>query len=750
MSADYLLNLQDMRLRGPILFRRFLPGLFLLTLLSAAGCSTTRVLAEDEVRLEENKVVISGGKKYNASNLTPYIKQKANYYVIGHWHPLLNVYNWQNGKNGAWDRFCRKLGQEPVVFDEDLVGSSVGSMISHLEYEGYYDSQVEPKVSVENRLARVEYEVVPGKQFPLRNVSYSVRDTALAALLQADSANFALRPGDMLSQEALEAESERIAQYFRNNGYWGFSKNYFFFYADTSTVRDSADLYVAIENHTRNESDEAARPHRKYHIGTVTLRPQAGMKVRPQFLHNLNQLQPGAPYSEYRINRTYNRFSSIPFFSSVNMMLRPSQTDSSAVDCTILLQQARLQSVKLNLEGSVNSTGLWGVTPSLSYSHKNLFGGGEVFTLGFRGNFQFMLRDPVRSNELAISTGLSIPWYPSFVWKMPRINLPQMDINFSYNYQNRPEYTRNIVTGTYGFSWNMARRFYYQIYPLQLSAVSATRIDETFYQGIRDPYLKNAFRSHLDLGGSGVLYYTTHPAVNPTVTYFYARLQYDLSGNLLSLFNGTGIYGTGPSGEHLIGGVPYSQYVRAELQAVETVRMGADNQFALAMRALAGAGYAYGNAWSLPFEKLFYAGGANSMRGWRARAVGPGMAPRDTSFAIANQSGDMHLEANVEFRFPMFWKLEGAVFADAGNVWNIGNADIDGEKRDPLSLFTLRNLLRSTALDAGLGARLDFGLVLIRFDLGVRLYDPCVQRWVGAKDWLKGNYAFHFGIGYPF
>ena len=178
--------------------------------------------------------------------------------------------------------------------------------------------------------------------------------------------------------------------------------------------------------------------------------------------------------------------------------------------------------------------------------------------------------------------------------------------------------------------------------------------------------------------------------------------------------------------------------------------LGEEDQYALALRGLAGLGYAYGNSFSLPFEKLFYAGGANSMRGWRARSVGPGMAPRDTSFAIANQSGDMHLETNGEFRFPMFWKLQGAIFLDAGNVWNIGMEALDGESRDPLSLFSFKNLLRSTALAGGLGARVDFGLVLIRFDLGVKIYDPSLQEWMGINDWAMGNYAFHFGIGYPF
>jgi len=725
--------------------RKFGSLIGLLTLLLVAGCSTTKTLAEGEARLASNKVFVTNDMNYNASGLTPYIKQKAGQNRIA-----LAIYNLQNGKGGAWDRFCQRLGQAPVVFDEDQVEASVRSIGDHLEYEGYYNSVIEPEVRMKKKIAKVRYDVTLGKRFPLRHIDYQVRDTALSALLAADSAHFTLIPGDYLSEQALEAESERVARYFRDNGYWGFSKNYFFFYADTTTVRDTADLFVKIENHTRNESEESARPHKVYKIGNVALMPQPGMRIRQQFLHNLNQIQPGERYSEERINQTYSRFASIPFFSSVNMMLRPSQADTSAVDCAILLQQARLQSVKVNLEGSFNSTGLFGVTPALSYSHKNLFGGGEVFTLGFRGNFQFMLTDPTRANEFSVSTGLSIPWYPSFIWRMPKINLPQMDINFAYSYQNRPEYTRQIVTGTYGFSWNVSKRFYYQIFPFQLSAVNASRIDETFYENIRDPYLKNAFRSHLDMGGGGMFYYTTNSTVNPKVSYFYTRFQYDMSGNLLSLFNGTGMYGSGERGEHCIAGVPYSQYIRGEWQAVGTLRIGEAGRYALAMRALAGAGLAYGNSVSLPFEKLFYAGGASSLRGWRARSVGPGMAPRDTSFAIANQSGDMHLETNVEFRFPLFWKLEGAVFLDAGNVWNIGSDDLDGASRDPLSLFSFRDLLKSTAVDAGMGARLDFGLVLIRFDLGLRVHDPSTQEWMGMNDWFNGNYAFHFGIGYPF
>ena len=732
--------------------RRFI---LIIVLSFAAACSTTAMLPEDELRLSENKVTVINAPGYNASSLQPYIKQKANTYIIGKWQPFLYVYNWQNGRNGAWDRLCRKLGQAPVVYDEGQVMPSVRSMLNHLEYEGWYGSRIETR-EVENlkkREVKVLYDVELGHRFPLREVKYTARNSRLDSLMHADSLNFTLKSGGFLSQEALEAESERIAQYFRNNGYWGFSKNQFFFYADTTTTPGVADLFVNVENHTRNESEEMAREPRQYHIGNVSLVPQRGMRIRQSFLYNLNQLKPGEMYSEEKINSIYSRFSSIPFFSSVNMMLRQSSVYSSAVDCGIFIQQGKLQSVKLNLEGSFNSIGLLGVAPSLSYSHKNIFGGGEVLTLGFRGNFQFMLRNPTRATEFAVNTGLSLPWYPEFISRKQNIFLPQQDIKFSYNYQNRPEYTRRIARGTYGFSWNVDKHWFWQLNPVQLSAVNTSRIEDGFIGNITDPYLRNAFRSHIDLGGGATVYYTTNSTVNPKTSYWYARFKFDVSGNLLSMFNGTGMYGEGDGNfkEKQIFGLPYAQFARGELQVVENIRLGEEDQFALVFRQLAGLGYAYGNSLSLPFDQLFYAGGANSLRGWRARAVGPGSAPRDSSFAIANQSGDMHLEANLEFRFPMFWKLQGALFLDAGNVWNIGRADIDGQSRDPRGLFSFRDLARSTALNWGLGVRVDFGLVLIRFDMGMRIYDPLRQDWMGINDWVAdGQSAFHFGIGYPF
>ena len=203
------------------------------------------------------------------------------------------------------------------------------------------------------------------------------------------------------------------------------------------------------------------------------------------------------------------------------------------------------------------------------------------------------------------------------------------------------------------------------------------------------------------------------------------------------------------NGSGMIWNTPYSQFVRAELTLGRTWVWGKNNGQSIATRLLAGAGYAYGNSSALPFEKHFYGGGANSLRGWQARTVGPGTSQMDKSFIIPNQTGDMKLEANIEYRFNIIWKVAGAVFVDAGNVWTLKHKDTPAD--DP-AVFRWNNFGQSLAADWGTGIRLDFGFLLLRFDLGMKIHDPSREnKWVNPGQWLKkDNYALHFGVGYPF
>ena len=721
--------------------------LFASIILAALSCSTTRVLEDGQYRLAKNKINIENSKTFNPAVLEPYLKQKPNSYFIFGWNPFLNLYNWSNGKGGGWDRFVQKLGVAPVVYDPDMVDSSIENLKNHLSYLGYYNSDVTSSIAVTKKRVKVTYDVTLGKQYPISEITYTLPDNKeFAESFLKDTTNLSVKPGDYLSESSLQAETERSSQVLRNQGYYSFNKNYYFFEADTLTIPGSALLNLTVNEYTRNETPKDAQPIRKFYINDVKISYPNTLKFRDNILRELTTITPGDVYSADEINRTYSRLTALKVFSSVNIGMTP--VDTNLVDCSISMAQSKLQGFKFNLESSVNSTGLFGVSPQVSYYHKNIFRGGEWLNLSFMGNFQFKFNDDVRSNEFGVSAGLSFPKFFPLPYRFFKGAIPRTDVNLTYNYQSRPEYTRNIISVTYGYNGNFKRRFFYQAYPLQMNVVRLFDLDEKFYKSlVNDPFLLNAYQDHFDFGSGATLYYTTNPDNTPKTPHFYSRLQFDIAGNTLSAFKQ--LMEKNANGQGMIWNTPFSQFVRGEITLSKTWFLGKKSKQSIATRLQAGAGYAYGNSTSLPFEKHFYAGGSNSLRGWQARTVGPGTAPRDTSFVIPNQTGDMKLEANIEYRFDLFWKLAGALFIDAGNVWTLKADDTEEGQQ---SLFSWKDFGSSIAANWGAGIRLDFGFLLLRVDMGLKVHDPArQQRWVNPGEWFKGdNYALHFGVGYPF
>lgn len=715
------------------------------------SCSTTRVLGDGQFRLADNKVVVDNDRKFNTKEIESYIKQKPNSYIIFGWNPFLNIYNW-SGKNAdkGINKFLRKIGTAPVVYQPSQVEASVENINRHLEYLGYYGSDVRSEVRVNGKRVTVTYSVTLGRRYRIGNVSFAVPDGEFKEDFYADTAAVSIRPGDFLSEDALEKETERAASMFRRKGYFGFTKNYFSFEADTLARRDTADLLMTVKEYTRNQTAEYARPHRKYFFGDVSISYDNDLKFNDRVLKNICTIRPGAMYDEREVNTTYSRLSALRLFSGVNVELNP--RDSGIVDCDISLTKSRTQGFKVNLEGSTNSTGLIGISPQVSYYHKNIFHGGQWLNLGFLGNFQFKYDDrSVKSNEFGVSAGLSFPEFlglPNSIFHGPSV--PRTEINASYNYQNRPEYTRNMISTSYGYSGSLRNgKFFYQFYPIQAKIVRLTNLDPNFYTTLSgNPFMRDAYQNHFDVGSGLVAYYTTSTALVPKETYEYARLQLDASGNVLSLFNKA--MKSDEYGSRLIWNTPYSQYIRTELTLGKTFVFGKNGGQALAIRLLGGVGYAYGNSSTIPFEKQFYSGGANSMRGWQARSLGPGNSKADTTFVIPSQTGDVKLEANLEYRFPMFWKLCGAVFTDVGNIWTLKETDGDDGSH---THFDLKNLAASLAADWGIGLRVDLNFLILRLDMGMKVYDPSLDtaRWRSPSQWLKKDgYTLHFGVGYPF
>ena len=635
-----------------------------------SSCSSTRSLPDGRYRLAGNEVEVLGDKKLSPREFEKYVQQKSNSYLIFGWNPFLNIYNLSGQDTTKFgNRLARKIGVAPVVFEPGAVDASVANIGRHLEYLGYYNSKVSSSVNYDGRKVKVLYTVEPGKRYKIGKLEYSVPEGEFSEDFYADTLNVTIKPGDYLAESVLEEETERSAEWMRRHGWFGFNKNYYSFEADTLVKKDTADLVMFIKEYTRNQSPETAKPFRKYTFGDVSVSWDKDLRFNERVIREMNTIRPGSLYDEREVRNTYSRMSALKVFSGVNIELNP-RDSADVVDCSINLTPSRIQGFQVNYEASTNSSGLIGNSPQVSYFHKNIFHGGQWLNLSFLGNFQFMWDDrSIRSNEFGASVGLSFPeslGLPNSLFTGP--NIPRTEIKASYTYQDRPEYSRTMISASLGYAGALSRgRFLYQIYPIQAKIVRLHDMDTDFYEKFSgNQFLFNAYIDHFDVGSGGMVYYSTSADINPRYNYKYIRFQLDASGNVLNLFNRW--MDEDRRGHRMIWGIPYSQYIRSELTLGHTLFFGRDNNQSFAYRLLGGYSLAYGNSFTVPLEKQFYCGGASSMRGWQVRTLGPGRSKRAEAMIIPSQTGDIKLEANVEYRFPLIGKLNGAAFLDAGNV----------------------------------------------------------------------------------
>lgn len=709
----------------------------LLALGMLVSCSPTRVLSEGDYFLSKNKVVVENSKHFNTRELVPYIKQKENASLFG-WKPFLLLYNTQNGKGKGWDKFVRKLGDPPVIFDEASVRISQENIRSHLEYIGYYGSEVQSDVVTKGKEVTVTYKVNLGKRVAIDSIEFELpRDSAFRACFYADTAHFTLRKGDWLSEKNIDVEASRGSNYLRNNGYYGFNKTDFVYEADTLTLPGKAILTLRLNQ---------LPPKR--HFGEVSIDYPASLPFREKVLRGLNTIKPGDLYSENTVNNTYTRLSQLQLFNAVN--IQTSVGEDQRVRSAIVLSQAKLQGFKVDLQASTNANWLFGISPQLSYFHKNVFGGGEILNVSIRTNHQFSFnsritgdKKSISANEVGLSAGLRIPKFVFLPYESFPGRMPQTELNVSFTYQERPEYKRYVFSGNFGYVGSFNNLLSYQFNPLQLGLIRVPYQDDNFYNSlVTNPFLLQSFIEHFDWGLGGTLLYKTSPEANPTTTYFYTRLQFDTAGNLFSLFKAEKIFG-----------IPYNQYVRGELTLGQVVRFGKDDKHSFAFRFLLGAGVGYGNSISLPYEKLFYAGGASSMRGWQARTLGPGNSKLYDYFVIPSQTAGAKFEMNVEYRFPLFWKLEGAAFVDVGNIYDIVTDRLLSDLYFYEGTFSFDHM-ESLAANWGLGLRVNLDFLVLRLDAGFRIHDPARDagmRWLKFKEMFSNEgCAVHFGVGYPF
>ena len=386
----------------------------------------------------------------------------------------------------------------------------------------------------------------------------------------------------------------------------------------------------------------------------------------------------------------------------------------------------------------------------MGYQNRNIFRGAESFDVSFSVGYEYM-KTPNASKRNAIEFGVNMGLqFPRFLlpFRMQRwqsIQMPRTRLEFGINFQDRPYYRRTLSSVAWGYSWSDLKYSSYSLRPIDINVIDMGYVNkEDFLDRLQNEYLKRSYESQFISGLSFSYVYNNqrkHLGGNATLL----RFNYEMAGNLLDgLMH---LFSRPAAGKdyYEVFGLQYSQYFRADLSVSRKIMLG--EVTALVGRLYGGYGMAYGNSTSIPFDRLFYAGGANSMRGWAPRMLGPGAVPEPEDAVFPTQLGDMKLEANLELRFPIWGMFHGATFVDVGNIWFADRHSAPS----PAAVFHFDSFYRQLGFDAGIGLRLDIKFAVLRLDWGIQIHNPNApagQRWIHNFKWK--NTALNFGVGYPF
>lgn len=759
---------------------------FILGLLFFTACSTTKNIPEGDYLL--NTVNIKNDTKNTTSDLMGFVRQKPNGSLPVFGKFRLKLYNMAGEDTTKWrNRTIKKLGAPPVLYNERQTGMTLSQLRKELNNQGYLDAEVDTLVQRRGKKLTITYEVKGGKPYRIRNYAYNIEDTTMARIMSKVPLKPLLSQGDMFDMSMLEQERAQVNTIMRNVGYFNFSKEFVYFKADTTLNSHQVDLFLNI--YPARDS----LPYNRYKINSVTIVSGYGgtdmsgrgsdearyyfknadttdykdiriIRGRSKFLTNPaiyrnNSLHKGAYFSDRAMTNTYEAYSKIGAIKQVNMKMEPVRNDSSRLlDATVILVPANPHSVRAALEGT-NSAGDIGVAPSITYRHQNLFNGGEQFSVRLRGAYEFIASgknaDLINQNfyEIGVETSLTYPLFLFPFMKQSWRELPSATTRFSlgFNNQHRPEYTRQFFNGTVNYGWNSNRnRMRHSLDFLDINYVLmpwiSDRFQEDFLDNPNNVLLQASYKDQLIARSGYAVTIVNSRSFSPLHPTYVVRLNAEIAGVLPRLVTALGGSTISEDGHKQVLGVAYAEYIKGGAEYARTFRF--TKQHSLAYRVGLGLASPYGNSSVLPFERRYFSGGANSVRGWNTRRLGPGAYQTTNNESdFVNQAGDIKLDLNIEDRHKISELFELAGFIDAGNIWTLRNYENQKEGQ-----FRFAKFYKEIAVAYGFGLRLDLDFLLLRLDTGIRAYDPGLppsQRFVLFQPRFS-RMAVHFGIGYPF
>ena len=734
-------------------------SIIILATLLLVSCAETKYVPDGSYLLDDIRMKIDGetNRELNVTTAKSLVRQQNN----ARWFSMvklpLKVYSLSGRDTTKWgNRLLRSIGEPPVIYDSLQARLTCNDLQMLLQNKGYLDGRVELWTRTKGKKLWAYYKLSTGNPYQIGKLDYQIADPVIDEEFRlSDPQNWGLHSGRQFSIDDLDKERKRIAQMLANNGYYRFHKEYIRFEADTmSAGRNHVDLTLLLNvDHAEDSADVL---HRRYKIRRLTF--QSGSQqdsvihLRENVLNECCYIREDAYYSASDLQNTYNHFARLGAVKYTNISFREIP-DSALLDCNIQLQTNKPSTLSFQPEGT-NTAGDLGAAATLTYQNRNLFRGSESLTVELRGAYEAIKGLEGYSNQDFIETSLETRLkFPRFI--MPiishdtrrRVNATS-EVSLLYDMQNRPEFHRRLWSAAWRYRWAPHDRPYqYQFDVLDLNYVLMPWISDTFYDlYLADVTSRNAILryNYQDLFitkiGFGFAYNDGRTALKTNI---------ETSGNLLHLASDLFGAAKNDQGQDLVFNIAYAQYVKGDIELTRVIQLDYSNQ--LACHVGLGIAYPYGNSTLLPFEKRYFSGGANSLRGWPVRGIGPGrFKGTDGRIDFINQTGDMKLDLNMEYRTHLFWKLDGALFIDAGNIWTLRDYP-----DQPGGQFKFRNFLSEMAANYGLGFRFNFGYFIVRFDLGMKAVNPAYE----AEDEphfpiihprISRDFAFHFAVGLPF
>lgn len=776
-----------------------------LSLLS--GCTTLRFLEEDEqlytgaeVRVEAEESV--RGARALASDLEEIPRPVPNRTVLGFMRPRLWVYHVIGvpEEPGIRSWISERFAEEPVLFEQVSPEANAGRLRAWLANHGYFDAEVQYTVLEEPKRVGLAYDVFVRRPYRIASLTgpeepeeTDAEDDGfyeLEAALREALEQSLIRPGDVYNLDLLRDERVRIDRILKDRGFYAFSPDYLLFEAYRDHEQRTVDLQLVVKQETPARARRSHRikritvfaDHSPGRIDPVTggfedtdaaegpdveleenVRYIAGeARLNPAVVRDAILLEPGERYSRAMHLTTIGRLMSLGVFRFVNIRYEY-DNDAYELHALVYLTRSREKLFEGEIQMVTRSNDFAGPGVQLRYRDRNALGGAEEFRVDVSSGFETRLgtgEASLDSWELGAEVALSLPRVvaPLSVGATGPV-MPRTEISVGVNTLTRLDtYRLDQVSAALGYAWTPRRGIRHQLRPVDLTLVRPGEFSSDFRELLdRNPGLQRSFEEQFIIGGSYSLFYNNRPSdaaasLRRDQTVF--NLNVDLAGNLLSGIWGA-FDGEYPDSDNPVRIVdtPYSQFVRVDSDIRYFFATGERSRFAA--RLLTGAGYAFGNSSVLPRVKQFSVGGTNSIRAFQGRTIGPGDVPPESAGGPAvERSGDMRLEANLEYRFPIVGFLKGALFADAGNIWTLGD-DVD----ETAGGFEPATFLQQTAVGAGVGLRIDPSFFVLRLDVAAPLRKPWLssgERWVAGdidltdRDWRRDNLVFNIAIGYPY